>query len=438
MGRGMDALLLPKWSRTVISVFAAACTTNVLSHAHVLQPSPALDSDLQASNDASDTPFVAPPRPGWMGEIPEEVTRKLEPITKGGPRVTLVNFAANGGNVDNFAGNAGAAPPADYLAAQQHLRDTWRASGFDSAQLWQLQDLVADPIYLRFKDQMRVLNETAFFGPNCSYISGAEREECQAVPRSPYGQGFAHRPFCAAVKPVALWRAMMDSREDDWVVWADASRYYNGTSFGADVHSVIRKLDSAGPAWKSIQHKSDWQPAYPCNGSLTDAPRKRVEGVFGVLQDQPPPELGGGMRPVRANLLPNEAGVHQLNSSSALNTFEAFAELRPPPVASFPRLQSTNIILRNTQATRLMVWDWLMMAVQKPDGFCSEYLGQDQTALAMLVANRSWPTVRVCACEGGRRQLFGSEWENCEGVMKGIDFAYAALAKGHFDVWDLS
>lgn len=88
--------------------------------------------------------------------------------------------------------------------------------------------------------------------------------------------------------------------------------------------------------------------------------------------------------------------------AGAANLWSAFADLRPPPMNRFVNLLSTNMLVRNTAENRLLVWDWLMMGLYRPDGFCGERYGEDQTSLAILLANRSVPLVRTCSCDTAR------------------------------------
>ena len=60
------------------------------------------------------------------------------------------------------------------------------------------------------------------------------------------------RPFCDAFKPVALWRALMQSREGDYAMWADA-RACNPMrhSLQPICHSAASACVTAGRAMRS-------------------------------------------------------------------------------------------------------------------------------------------------------------------------------------------
>jgi hypothetical protein len=224
----------------------------------------------------------------------------------------------------------------------------------------------------------------------------------------------------SAFKPIALWRALMNSAEGDWFVWADASRYFQDNDFGASIHSVIDALDGVAFLTPPLT------PRGPCNGTLSATPgaRRRVESAFGLDYDQFTfPE---SVPPTKEHVFGNAHRAYMTDQPTAQNTWAAFADLRPPPPSRLTSLLSTNMFIRNTPQGRLTVWDWLMIAVHRPDGFCSEIFGQDQTALALrLGTNRSLPAVRICACNINANF---TTTEACSQQTKELKFVYSSLA----------
>ena len=75
----------------------------------------------------------------------------------------------------------------------------------------------------------------------------------------------------------------------------------------------------------------------------------------------------------------------------------SYADLIPNASAllSRPLVLNANILLENTPSNRLLVWDWLGMAVAEPTAFCFPHV-QDQAAFTILVLNRSLPLLNVC------------------------------------------
>ena len=92
-----------------------------------------------------------------------------------------------------------------------------------------------------------------------------------------------------------------------------------------------------------------------------------------------------------------------------------------------PLILNSNILLENTPANRLLAWDWLQMAVQRPNAFCTSHV-QDQAAWSILVLNRSLPLVNVCP------YMAGKGGQLCVKNQKNTNMFIGALAKGAFEV----
>ena len=59
-----------------------------------------------------------------------------------------------------------------------------------------------------------------------------------------------------------------------------------------------------------------------------------------------------------------------------------------------PHVANSGIALINSALNRLLIWDWLALAVARPRGFCASHT-QDQAAWTVLVLNRSLPLVNT-------------------------------------------
>ena len=126
-------------------------------------------------------------RPAWMPQPP--LAAMLPDVPRPSqPRATLASAAIT------QDGNRWASFVSQYASRLMQLDRSARAAGFEETLLIDSREaILGDPIFQRF-------GGTAL---------------AQRLKRG--------RPFCDAFKPVALWRALMRSREGDYVMWADAA-----------------------------------------------------------------------------------------------------------------------------------------------------------------------------------------------------------------------
>ena len=82
-----------------------------------------------------------------------------------------------------------------YEATLAYFRGHARALGFTSTLLWGKAELEADPYFKR----------------NLTHLGGMG----------------SRRPYCAGFKALMLRRALENSEEGDYVMWADATRYFD-------------------------------------------------------------------------------------------------------------------------------------------------------------------------------------------------------------------
>ena len=112
-----------------------------------------------------------------------------------------------------------------YTDKLEGLRATAASAGCHKQLLWTLNDLLRDPIAQQFAQELMVLRQ--------NYTRKKTRHP-------------DHRPFCAAFKPIVIWRALMQSREGDYVLWADASKYHSTQLPARSVTKAIAALASIG------------------------------------------------------------------------------------------------------------------------------------------------------------------------------------------------
>ena len=155
------------------------------------------DLAAQAAVDAT-------PRPRWMPPPPREAPQALR-VAAPLPRRMLVSVGIG---------------PA-YEASLAPLRTSASTAGFDGILLWTEAHLRADPLWAEHAAALEALR----------LIGMQSRRKHRSS-----------RPYCAAFKPFALWRAMQGTAEGGHVMWADASKYFPNASLPVTRHgSVLRE-----------------------------------------------------------------------------------------------------------------------------------------------------------------------------------------------------
>eukprot|EP00964_Phaeocystis_antarctica_P105260 scaffold70303_cov64-Phaeocystis_antarctica.AAC.3 len=110
-----------------------------------------------------------------------------------------------------------------------------------------------------------------------------------------------------------------------------------------------------------------------------------------------------------------------------------YAKLRTAPARVWRFLNRThilasNLLLENTRANRLLVWDWFAMAHARPQGFCMSHT-EDQAALSLLVQNRSLPVLNPCVYLA---HVHG--YESCYTHTKRANNFLSLIAEGRYEV----
>ena len=215
----------------------------------------------------------------------------------------------------------------------------------------------------------------------------------------------SRRPYCAAFKPLVLWRALQQACEGDYVLWADSSAHFPKQALEwiegsrrLHIHGLVQSLAARGI--ESVYGQVHCP--FDCGGHEASIGPRGDERRYGVKRANPPPMVS----PITAGEY-SELGYHW-NARTA------------------PHVMNTYILLRNRVVNRLLMWDWLQMAIAKPTAFCDSP-PQDQSAWTILVHNRSLPLVSMCAHRARVR-------ENCYHDLKNINEFLAHLRNGTFSV----
>jgi len=228
------------------------------------------------------------------------------------------------------------------------------------------------------------------------------------------------RPYCAAFKPLALWSAMTSRsmREGEYVAWADAPRYHTGVL----KHSVRDAIAVLQGRPRQVARRRERRPrsgrreeVYRLNTSLAwqrtewyrmhrgvgrPFPSRAIRSAYGQVHCP--------LDCVRCTYIANNR-CHQRELpwlvAILMDTMVAYQDLIPMTFREFsdlPHLLDSNILLENTRDNRLLVWDWLWMALRRPEAFCISQV-QDQAAWTVLVLNRSLPLINACMYLGRHR-----------------------------------
>jgi hypothetical protein len=318
--------------------------------------------------------------------------------------------------------------------------------------MWTRKDLLLDPISVEFSAELRDLNKAAL----------AQRSS---------------RPFCAAFKPVVLLRAMLEAAEGDTVMWVDSSkRWRSGLSARHGIIDAVDALQATPPGQPVIREwqLSDWfrnnlghhASHHPHSStttasttpfekkSMTNPPPSSIGSMYGIVarhvdwRDWNTPGLEATPdRSDRSQLecLARENWYGPLNSHCSgksakrlrcflvSSTRLGYADLvgNLTDLLNKPHLLTTYMIFKNSPSNRLLVWDWLMMALKKPAAFCSSHT-QDQGAWNVLAHNRSLPMTNLVLEE--RLQAFDLEelWFEKD-AMVSADMVLDALTHHAFE-----
>jgi len=222
--------------------------------------------------------------------------------------------------------------------------------GFTRMLLWTHQDFESDPLYTKNKMRWAALQNKSL----CTLIC---------------------RPFCAAFKPLVLWRALVQSSDEAYVVWLDADMLHQPQNLsGLNIGLVIT----------SLRHRR-WDPPACMSASLV-APT--LDSIYGIMHCAFQIDCSGSLLCMR----------NQDNYNVNAATLSGFGELvrRPETFSEQAHLHNSAIVLSNTEVNRNFTLQWLNMALENPHAFCSSHT-QDQAAFTILVGHNAFPVLNTCA-----------------------------------------
>ena len=359
------------------------------------------------------------PRPSWMPPPPLETLLPLRPTNDSmAEAASIRRQPRHRREVSCTLVSVGIRQP--YEGSLHTMGQFASRAGFNRTQLWRLPDFLADPLTRLHREKLNQMD----------HRDGA-------ASKHPY------RPFCAAFKPIALWRAMMQSREGDYVMWADSSKYHINQSIRGNVHDAMARLRERGlarmsalswPPTSSKTYRINWKACREREclhsaGRWNQTPWFQRRFPDGWAERA----IGSAYGQLTCSAMNCEPDLYHWNRRKrAVNavTAQAYHDLIPN-ITSFwyrPHLLNSNILLENTPQNRLLIWDWLSMAIVKPTGFCNSQV-QDQAAFTILVLNRSLPIINPCL------YLHSVGYEKCVGTQKGLNyFLNVLLADGAYEV----
>jgi len=226
--------------------------------------------------------------------------------------------------------------------------------GYHNMLLWRESDFLDDPITKKHSATFKFLN----VGTNQSIICSTWKRFC--------------RPYCAAFKPVALIRSLLQPSKVDYVMWVDASKYSNYSltlqklaSFHVSIQIAVSKL----------------QVGYPFHGPPSMYGAAHCEHNHTLCQSN-----GAYMQPNR-RLHPGWGPWLDQFEWSAL---QAFKISDPCELSNDLWLENPHLLLANTAFNFVLLQRWLSMALRTPKAFCRSH-PQDQAAWAILVSHQRLP-----------------------------------------------
>ena len=337
-----------------------------------------------------------PPRPSWLPSLP----LGYGPIVDHGSHTHAHNRTRR--RIRYTLCSVAIGEP--YESHLDQLRTSAAPAGFDRVMLWKRADVLADPLL------------------NHSTIGAAFQVMHAFFRRYHHKKGTGHfsaRPFCAAFKPVIMWRALVTSSPGDYVLWADASQYTRNVTLLGGLQQAIALLTGRTPRppppnvtgrrWQ----QTPWFKAHARDGWTNLA----VRSVYGLLTCS--------AWDCAADLY-TWNGQDKAIEGVTLTDYADFIDASDA-LMQRPLILNSNILLENTHDNRLLVWDWLHMAVRRPEGFCWSH-PQDQSAWTILVLNRSLPLVNVCPYRHGKGAV------TCVNKQKNTNELIDTLQRGAFEV----
>ena len=316
-----------------------------------------------------------------------------------------------------------------YESTAQKLLKSAEDVGFTETIMWTLADLHNDPAV---KDDPEVLRAIR----TIDGMGSKQVVHQRGMPQFGIGDRTIHRPLCALFKPLILARAMANSRDGDYVMWTDSSKYFK-TGFHAEadiaqIVSALRNGDNGARHATQGEHgpsasyapwgRSAWYQEHERAGTL----RPPLGSVYGILH-----------APTNIRSMQDPAGRFVINCDAAVpiscvspETLAAYRDYLGPGgervSCERPQVLNSNILLENSAFNRELMREWLRMGVRSPDGWCSSH-PQDQATWSLLVQNRSLPLTALAP-------YMPSDEENPGRAGKSVNTLLDMLSKGLYAV----
>ena len=287
---------------------------------------------------------------------------------------------------------------ARYELSLERMRQTAAIAGFNRTLLWKKDDFLADPLVQRHLEPLEKM----------------ERGHKKRKKHHPFD-----RPYCGAFKSFALHRALEQSREGDYVLWADASKYHDARYRDVSIHEAIEGLrgDRRPPrptqprAVSAAYAQSRWY------AGVTRIPRRTARSAYGVLHCH----VGNCDQQL---FLPN-----RYRASVNMRTIAGYPEhvSNVTAMARRPHVMNANILLENNAFNRRLMRSWIKMATSKPDTFCASST-QEQGVFSILTMSARVPMVNACPY----MRLEG--FNKCQDVTKSSRWFLETLSSGAFEI----
>uniref|UniRef100_A0A7S3NMR6 Uncharacterized protein n=1 Tax=Aureoumbra lagunensis TaxID=44058 RepID=A0A7S3NMR6_9STRA len=261
------------------------------------------------------------------------------------------------------------------------LEQSYKTAGFDEILLWRKEELI---------DAANRLDH-----PNAStFLTSLAAPE-------------RHRPYCAAFKPLQLWIGMLSMNDDDYIMWSDSSRHHS-TYIVENVQQAILQLknnqkystDNVSMDSQLVQFKKDmllnsawkytsWGQEYlhtnknsilfpNSSTAVTSYHHRHEDSAYGLLHC--PFDF-------RSQLY--------LSNAHAGNVDKYFRYISETEFFAYPTVLDSNILIKVSPFNRLLIWDWLSIALTQPDAWCSSRTS-DQGPWAVLIQSRKLPLTNTC------------------------------------------
>jgi len=241
---------------------------------------------------------------------------------------------------------------------------------------------------------------------------------------------------------------MIQSPEGHYIHWADSSQVHPSV-LTANVQDAIKTLNDRSGMRKAynaaanykytvnvsaVWRNASWYRAHMNSSNATMFASQAVGSAYGLLHC--------AFDCWKCLYFPNFQCSHEswpwLHNVNA-GTISMYSELISIGVERFgalPNILNSNMLFKNTRENRLLVWDWMSMALERPAAFCDSHT-QDQAAWTVLVFNRSLPLINTCMYLS-KNKLHASRNDGhypwCAHNIKNTNLFLGALGKGVYEV----